>query len=307
MKKMKLVSRSCPTCSSNDRSRVYAQENYNLNLLDGYAFASRKVPENMHYRLIECPSCDTLYANPLPALKQLVQNYQEAAFDSSEEAHFAARTYAGQLPAIIKNIPNIQGAIDIGTGDGAFLEELLKKGFTKVAGVEPSKAPIRASLPQIKPLIKKGLFSSKSFKKNSMSLITCFQTFEHLYNPLKTCRESYEILKKEGAFYIVCHNRRSLSARILGMKSPIFDIEHLQLFSPQSARVLLAKAGFTGITVKPLFNAYPLHYWLKLLPMPKGLKLGLIQFLKKIKLGYLPIMLPAGNMVVIGYKDQKRG
>ena len=301
---MKLVSRSCPTCSSKDQSRVYAQENYNPGLLDGYAFASRKVPENMHYRLIECPSCDTLYANPLPSLKQLAQSYQEAAFDSSEEAHSAARTYAKQLPAIMENIPNTQGAIDIGTGDGAFLEELLKKGFTKVAGVEPSKAPIEASLPPIRPLIKKGLFSSRSFKKNSMSLITCFQTFEHLYDPLKTCRESYEILKKEGAFYIVCHNRRSFTARILGMKSPIFDIEHIQMFSPQSAKALLTKAGFTKITVKPLFNVYPLHYWLKLLPMPKGLKMGLIHGLKKIKLGYLPVKLPAGNMVVIGYKDQ---
>jgi SAM-dependent methyltransferase len=307
VRKIKLDYRACPTCSSKDQSRVYAEENYNPDTLDRYAFASRKVPENMHYRLVECPSCDTLYANPLPSLKYLAQSYDEAAFDSSEEAHFAARTYARHLPAIMKKIPNIQGAIDIGTGDGAFLEELLKKGFTKVVGVEPSKAPIQASLHEIKPLIKKGLFNSRSFKKNSVSLITCFQTFEHLYDPLKTCRESYGILKKGGAFYIVCHNRRSLSCRVLGFKSPIFDIEHLQLFSPQSAKALLTKAGFIKITVKPLFNVYPLHYWLKLLPIPKGFKMGLIQFLNKIKLGYLPVMLPAGNMAVIGYKNQKRG
>ena len=304
MRKVKLVYRVCPTCSSKDQSKVYAEANYNLDVLDGYAFASRKIPENMHYRLVECPSCDTLYANPLPSLKHLAQNYHEAAFDSSEEAHFAARTYARHLPAIIKNIPNTQGAIDIGTGDGAFLEELLKKGFTQVVGVEPSKAPIQASLPEIRPFIKKGLFNSRSFKKNNVSLITCFQTFEHLYDPLKTCRESYRILKKGGAFYIVCHNRRSLSCRILGFKSPIFDIEHLQLFSPQSAMALLTKAGFTRITIKPLLNVYPLHYWLKLLPIPKDLKIGLIQFLKIIKVGYLPVMLPAGNLAVIGYKNR---
>ena len=303
MTKFKLNYRTCPICSSRDQSKVYAEENYNLDMLDRYAFASRKIPENMHYRLIECPSCDTLYANPLPSLKHLSQSYHEAAFDSSEEAHFAACTYARNLPAIIKNIPNTQGAIDIGTGDGAFLEELLKKGFTKVWGVEPSKAPIQASLPKIRHLIKKGFFNSKSFKKNSVSLITCFQTFEHLYDPLKTCRESYKILKKSGAFYIVCHNRRSLSCHILGRKSPIFDIEHLQLFSTQSAKTLLTKAGFVRITINPLFNVYPLHYWLKLLPIPKGLKIGLILFLKTIKLGYLPVMLPAGNMAVIGYKD----
>jgi SAM-dependent methyltransferase len=303
MRKIKLVYRACPVCSSKDQSKVYAEESYNPDALDGYAFASRKIPENMHYRLIECPSCDTLYANPLPSLKHLAQSYHEAAFDSSEEAHYAARTYARHLPAIMENIPDAQGAVDIGTGDGAFLEELLEKGFTQVAGVEPSKAPIQASLPRIKPLIKKCLFNARSFKKNSVSLITCFQTFEHLYDPLKTCRESFEILKRGGAFYIVCHNRRSLSCLLLEMKSPIFDIEHLQLFSPQSAKAMLAKAGFTKITIKPLFNVYPLHYWLKLLPIPRGFKIGLIQFLKKIKLGYIPVMLPAGNLAVIGYKD----
>ncbi len=303
MQKIKLDYRACPTCSSKDQSKVYAEENYNLEALDGYAFASRKIPENMHYRLIECPACDTLYANPLPSLKHLAQSYHEAAFDSSEEAHFAARTYAKYLPSIMKKIPNTQGAIDIGTGDGAFLEELLKKGFTQVIGIEPSKAPIQASIPQMRPLIKKGLFNSRSFKKNSVSLITCFQTFEHLYDPLKTCCESYGILKKGGAFYIVCHNRRALSCHILGRKSPIFDIEHLQLFSPQSAKTLLTKAGFTNINIKPLFNVYPLHYWLKLMPISRGLKMDLIHFLKKIKLGYLPVMLPAGNIAVIGYKD----
>jgi hypothetical protein len=76
------------------------------------------------------------------------------------------------------------------------------------------------------------------------------------------------------------------------------------LFSPQSAKALLTKAGFTRITIKPLFNIYPLHYWLKLLPIPKALKIGLIHFLKKIKLGYMPVMLPAGNLAVIGYKNE---
>ncbi len=302
---MKLVYRPCPVCSSRDQSRVYAEENYRPDVLDQYAFSSRKLPENMHYRLIECPSCDTVYANPIPTLRHLAKNYHEAAFDSSEEAHFAARTYAGELNIIVKNIPDTRGAIDIGTGDGAFLEELLKKGFNKITGVEPSSAPIQAGLPKIRPFIKKGLFDAKNFKKDSVSLITCFQTFEHLYEPLKTCRDSYGILKEGGAFYIVCHNRRSFSRRVLGMKSPIFDIEHLQLFSPQSAKAMLAKAGFRNVSVKPLWNVYPMHYWLKLLPLPRNMKIAAIRFLKKIKLGYIPLRLPAGNMIVIGYKENK--
>jgi hypothetical protein len=42
------------------------------------------------------------------------------------------------------------------------------------------------------------------------------------------------------------------------------------------------------------------------LPIPKSLKVGLIRFLKIIKLGYVPLILPAGNMAIIGYKDNYR-
>ncbi len=302
MKKQKWVKRACPICSSKVQTKVFAEANYDFDKLDSYAFASRKIPETMHYRLILCPNCDLVYANPLPDLKNLAEHYHEAAFDSSEEAHCAARTYAGPLKAISRNIPDMKGALDIGTGDGAFLEELLEYGFSNVKGVEPSTAPIKAALPNIRPLIQKGLFEAKRFKKNSLSLVSCFQTFEHLYEPLIICKGAYSLLKKGGAFYIVSHNRSSLVNRLLGKKSPIMDIEHLQLFSPKSAKAMMIKAGFKDVTVRSLVNVYPLHYCVKLFPIPKKLKLILIPVLKTIKLGYLPIPMPVGNMAVVGYK-----
>ena len=62
---MKMISRRCPICSSDDASRVFAESNVDASKLDAFAFASRKVPEYMHHRLIECPVCDLLYASPL--------------------------------------------------------------------------------------------------------------------------------------------------------------------------------------------------------------------------------------------------
>ncbi len=301
-KKIKMLGRACPVCSSRKDSDVFAEENFDPGQLDDYSFASRKFPELMHYRLIICPQCELLYANPIPTLKSLSTAYHEAAFDSSEEARYAARTYGLFLPSLKQKICDTVGALDIGTGDGAFLGELLGMGFTGVKGVEPSLAPIKAAKPDIRPLIRHGFFKPKYYQRNSLSLVTCFQTFEHLYEPLEMCRGAYQILKKEGAFFAVCHNRLSLSARLLGMKSPIFDIEHLQLFSPKSARAMMEKAGFTQVEVRKILNTYPLHYWLKLLPLPRKFKSSLMKLLKIIGIGYLPIPLPAGNMAVIGFK-----
>jgi SAM-dependent methyltransferase len=300
-----MVRRACPICSSKDESQVHVEENFDPAALDAFAFASRKFPENMHYRLLSCPTCDTLYANPLPTLGHIGKNYQEAAFDSSIEAHYAARTYGGFLPGILEHIPDKVGALDIGTGDGAFLEELLEHGFKKVIGVEPSKAPIAAAKKNIRPLIKAGLFDPKRYKKGSLSLISCFQTIEHLYRPMEICSGAYGLLKEDGAFFIVCHNRRAVLAKVLGTKSPIYDIEHLQLFSPKSAKFMLEKAGFKDVTVRTVFNSYPLNYWVKLLPLPKGMKVLLMKFLEKVWLGKMPIMMPVGNLAVIGYKRSK--
>jgi SAM-dependent methyltransferase len=301
---LEMVARSCPVCGSDDASHLFAEANFDPGKLDEYAFASRKMPEYMHHRLISCPVCDLLYANPVPTLASLSQAYNEAAFDSAEEARYASRTYGSFLPGIVSKLPDRVGALDIGTGDGVFLEQLLSRGFSQVIGVEPSTAPIEAARPRIKPLIKHDIFRPEDYEPGTFSLITCFQTIEHLSDPLRMCRDAYSLLKPGGALFLIGHNRRSVSARLLGRKSPIFDIEHMQLFSPESARQLLGRAGFSHVELKTVRNRYPLHYWLKLFPIPTNPKRKLISLLKRLKIGYLQIPLPAGNMAFIGYKDR---
>jgi hypothetical protein len=183
-----MVSRACPLCGSADETHVFAEADFDFERLDGFAFASRKLPEYMHYRLVSCPVCDLIYANPLPTLEMLANAYQAADFDSSKEAHYASRTYATFLPEIAKRLPDREGAIDIGTGDGAFLEELLRNGFTDVVGVEPSAAPIAAAKEDIRPLIRSGIFRPDDFEPGRYSLITCFHTLEHVYDPLVVVR-----------------------------------------------------------------------------------------------------------------------
>ncbi len=95
---------------------------------------------------------------------------------------------------------------------------------------------------------------------------------EHVFDPLQLCRDAHRITKDGGAFFIVCHNRRAVLARVLGRRSPIYDIEHLQLFSPRSVRVLLERAGFRDVEVRPVVNRYPTGYWAKLLPAPARIK-----------------------------------
>ena len=297
-----MSARPCPICGSVDESQVYSDAHFDLARLDEYAYASRKIPEYMHYRLITCPVCDLLYASPAPSLESLARAYRDAGFDSGEEARYASQTYAGYLPAIIRRLPDGDGAIDIGTGDGAFLRELLAAGFTGVAGVEPSAAPISTAHDDVRELIRNDIFRPELFEPGRFSLITCFQTMEHVHDPIELARGAYSRLKKGGAAFFIGHNRRGLVNRLLGRKSPIFDIEHLQLFSPKSARSLFERTGFVNVEVHRIVNRYPLQYWTKLLPMPKDMKVGCLTALKRTGIGRLPLPMAVGNIAVIGYK-----
>ena len=159
---------------------VFAESNIDFSRFTKFAFTARKVPEYMHPRLLECVSCDVLYSTPVWSMDFIEAAYQEAAFDSSAEAYFASLTYQRLINRILPHLPNRDAALDIGTGNGVFLERLLENGFTHVRGVEPSGTPVAAAKPHIRKLIRAGLFVPEEFAPGSFSLITCFQVMEHL-------------------------------------------------------------------------------------------------------------------------------
>ena len=296
------VGRDCPLCSSQAHSSLFAESNVRAGELDQFAFASRKLPEYMHLRLLACASCDLLYASPALDSSVLADCYKDADFDSGLESGYAAQTYARVLQPLLHQLPKPLTGLDIGCGDGTFLEQLLAAGFDNPVGVEPSVNPIRGAKPAIRDRIRRALFASEDYAPSSFSLITCFQVMEHVPDPLELCQGAFQLLKPGGAFAMIVHNRRALSAKILGRKSPIFDIEHLQLFSRVSGTRLLKSAGFMNISAATIWNRYPLHYWMKLFPLPRTPKMKMIECSRRLGVGNLPVSIPAGNLLFIGIR-----
>lgn len=295
-----LVSRRCPVCGATGGRVLPA--NVDPERLDGFAFASRKVPEYMHWRLVSCPSCDTQYADPAPPQDVLQAAYVGAEFDSAEAARSAARTYAGLLPGLLATTPSGLGALDVGTGEGAFLRELQRAGVDDVLGIEPSPAAAAAALPDVRPLIRAGTFPGVEVEDGRFRIVTAFQMLEHVADPLGLCRAARNVLHDGGALAVVCHDRRAPLNRLLGRRSPIFDVQHLQLFSRRSVRELLGRAGFSRVEVRPLVNRYPLRVWARYLPLPDRVKERVLDRLQQ-RAGALTVPLPVGNLVAIGYRD----
>ncbi len=297
-----LRGRSCPTCGSDDESTVFAEQRLELGDLDESAFASRKRPEHMRLRLVLCPVCDLVYASPVPAAEALAHAYEQASFDSAEEAKYAARTYAEEIGPLLPLLPERRGALDVGTGEGAFLAELLRLGFEDVAGVEPSSAPIEAAAPAVAPLIRQGTFGPGVRPPDSLSLVTCFQTIEHVPDPAEFVRDASALLRTGGLLVIVCHDRRALINRAMGLRSPIVDIEHQQLFSPRSIEELLRRGGLRDVGSRAIRNRYPIRYWARLSPLPDGPQRYLNAALERAGLATRPLTLPVGNRICWGVR-----
>lgn len=299
--KLEFIPRACPLCGGDD-FRVLAEATIDEDKLTDSAFASRKVPEYMHSRMVECNLCGMLYANPVLRPETLEGAYKEASFDSGAESRLAAVTYRALLEPHLTALPSQRSALDIGAGDGAFVEELLGLGFEDVIGVEPSIAPIEAANPAIRGHLKCGIFAAEEFAAESLDLITCFQVIEHVWDPVKITRDALALLKPGGLFFLVAHDRRALSARLMGTRSPIFDIEHLQLFDSRTSSALLRNTGFNAIKVNSVQNRYPVDYWLKLFPIPRPIKSGVRRLAQLSGIGKLLLSLPAGNLAVLGQK-----
>lgn len=300
---MNLTPQNCPVCDRPTPVQQWAGAHWDLSGLGPLAFSSRKPPEGMHFHLDRCCECDVVFANPAPATDWLLAQYQQAAFAAGGESLLAARSYAHQVAGLMPRMTSKSGVLDIGAGDGAFLQELLNLGFSNVSGIEPSQAPIDQASAVIRPLLKNQMFTGEEAQPASLCLVTCFQTLEHVSRPLELCRKAFALLRPGGVLLVAAHDYRSWSARLLGRRSPIYDIQHLQLFSPLSLGRLLENTGLTEVSIRPLCNRYPLSYWLRLLPLGHAAKGRVLSLVTHLGLDKRTLSLCPGNLVAFGLKS----
>lgn len=297
------AARTCPVCGAGaDQTEPYLSDSRDENQLSASSFASRKVPEYMSHAMVRCRVCDLAYVDRPPTVEELAANYHAADYDSADEAEDAADAYARAIQSVLARLPRRGAALEIGTGTGAFLDRLAEAGFRDLVGIEPSTAAITAAPPHRRPWIREGIFEGSDFAPQSFDLICCFMTLEHVQDPGALVAAAHRLLRPGGAFVGVTHNRRSFVNRMLGRRSPIVDVEHMQLFSPGSASRLLAGNGYVHVAGASFRNRYRPSYWLRLVPLSRGPKDWLTRTLRGSWLDRQRIALNVGNFMSWGFK-----
>ena len=127
-------------------------------------------------------------------------------------------------------------------------------------------------------------------------------TMEHVHDPEVVASAACRLLRPGGAFVTVTHDYRSLVNRLLGKRSPIIDIEHMQLFSERSVRHLFTTTGYSDITVNAFINTYSLQYWMRLAPVPRRIKSAIASLMASSGLDKIKLGLNVGNLIATGVK-----
>jgi len=293
--------RSCPACGGRTYAH-FANECIDPSKISNFTYASRKQPEFMCQRLVRCTECDLVYAPTPPTTDILSTVYSQAAYDSGAEAEAAALSYAKALVPYVSQLAGRNAAVDVGAGNGSLLPWLCESGFRPVIGIEPSLAAIDAAPATVRPMLREGMFSPTLLPDVKPSLLCSFMTLEHMANPCGFVNLAYELLEPGGMIAVVVHNWRATLNRLLGLRSPIIDVEHLQLFSPKSVRTLLERARFVSINLQLISNTYSLRYWLRLTPLPTGVKAQIAGVLDRVGLSDTQVSLRVGNMLAVGIK-----
>jgi SAM-dependent methyltransferase len=262
-------------------------------------FSARRQPDRVHYRMVRCRKCGLVRSDPVLPDEELARLYQGSTFDYEEESACARRTYAQYVREILPMVKEKARVLEIGCGNGFFLEEALGLGFAEVYGIEPSRHAIEAASPKVRDRIKNELFQEGLYPPAWFTLICGFQVLDHLTRPNELLQVCRALLEPDGLALFINHDVGAWTNRILGERSPIVDIEHTFLYDKETIACIFRKNGFEVLRVFPVLNAYPLAYWCKLAPMPAWIKMRLLPLVKRSRCGRWVVPMRAGNLGIL--------
>ena len=133
--------------------------------------------------------------------------------------------------------------VDVGCGDGTFLDALRRKGWD-VYGTELSDAIAATARDRLGDRVRAGEIQESGFAPASFDLITFWHVLEHLEAPDRALLEARRLLNAEGRIVIAVPNIESWQAQRFGNVWLHLDVpRHRWHFSPRTLAALADRCG----------------------------------------------------------------
>jgi SAM-dependent methyltransferase len=292
----------CAICERGGNATERWPATFDPEAFNARVFSARRLPDRVHYRMVACNTCGLVRSDPVASEELLASLYASSSFDYGHEVESIQATYGRALDWLEARTPQRRALLEIGCGNGFFLEQARRQGWEEVRGVEPSADAVAKAPPELDGAIVQDVMRSGVFSPESFDAVCLFQVLDHISNPVDLLEECVSVLRPGGHILALNHNVSAWSARLLGERSPIVDIEHTYLYSPATMRAIFAKAGFDDLRVRSVRNTYSLAYLMQLVPLPSTAKARLLPGLRAGPAGRIRVTVPLGNLCLIGRK-----
>lgn len=296
-----LHSTACAICGVYDEAVEIYPARFTAADLNPSIFSARRPPDRIHYRMVRCRRCGLLRSDPVACAAVIAALYRESTFDYAAETANLRRTYGRYL----RKVPARGTFLEIGCGNGFVLEEARTLGFSEVTGVEPSAEAVRQVAPDLRDRILCDIMRPGLLPPASIDVIAMFQVFDHLPDPGGVLDECRRLLRPGGWILCLNHDAGAWSARVLGERSPIIDIEHTYLYDRLTLARIFAAHGLEPRGSGAVWNRYSLQYLARLPPLPNGLKQALQNALSSTRLGQVNVWAPLGNLYLMAQKARQ--
>ena len=293
----------CAICGTLGSATTLYESNFQAADLTPDVFSARRSPDRLHYRIVRCQTCGLLRSDPVLGASAIEPLYQESRFTYGGETANLQHTYGAYLRGLEQHGVRKGALLEIGCGNGFFLEEAIRQGYGPVAGVEPSRQAVAGAAESLRPFLTTGFFVPGLYDPEQFDVICLFQVLDHLREPDVVLRECKRLLKPGGLVLTIQHNAAALSARVLAERSPIVDIEHTYLYTPQTLTRLFESCGLAVVDSSPSWNRCSISYLAHLLPLPAGAKRAIGRFLEATRAGRISVRARLGNCVCVGKKE----
>lgn len=215
--------------------------------------------DKMGFCYVQCGKCETLFVSPRPAYQDLMKIYVDSPSTRFWVNDFflpmaevrREKIFKPRAEFIAERFSEIRSGkmADIGAGFGLFLEELKKLWpESDIVAIEPS-------VDMAKICRGKGLKVLESTLEDvdpeeRFDLMTAFELFEHLHDPLPFVEKLYSLLKPGGYLFLTTLNGLGFDIQILWERAKsVFPPPHLNFFNPRSMETLLVRKGFKIVEI----------------------------------------------------------
>ena len=298
----KFLSRQCPICQKSTKVTLEICSQTRAETIDYEALTpywNGFFKEKIYFSYARCAECKLLFAPIFYKPDQLEALYGQMS-PNMDLVPMAAllKTQKGYFNELKKCSNLDKGYIEVGPDVGVFTVNCTREGaFDKYWLCEPNKE-VASALGRVlgdRPYqIIENMFGFSDIPDHSSSVAVMIQVLDHLLDPVTTLAELKKKLLPNAKLLIVTHNEQSLLRKIVGWKWPAFCLQHPQIYSPESIRMLLEKSGYTVDSIERTKNYFQFSFLLKHLLWAFGLKVKSVPNIFDFTIG-----LKLGNMITI--------